>query len=105
MKRNSFFVPGLLALVLAFGLAFSGCDTGNGGEIKNGNPFVGTWRADTTGVEITLNADLTGSYIGQSLTYTYSGDNVTITISGTPAVSGSLANGKLSWGYTLWTKQ
>jgi hypothetical protein len=40
MQKNKFFVLGMLAAVLALGLVFVGCDTGNGGGGGNGNDEI-----------------------------------------------------------------
>jgi hypothetical protein len=50
MKKNKISVFGMLAMVLALGLVFAGCDTGNdgGGQQIDAADLYGNWEATDT---------------------------------------------------------
>jgi hypothetical protein len=52
MKRKHFFVFGMLAIVLACGFVYVGCETGNNGDGGNSR-FNGTWINGILSIEIT----------------------------------------------------
>jgi hypothetical protein len=43
MKKNAFFVAGILVILLVFGLVLTGCDDGNGGGGGCPNPNGTCW--------------------------------------------------------------
>jgi hypothetical protein len=77
--ENKFFL-GMLTLVLVFGMAVGGCDTGNGGETSS---FIGTWIGTLHSRSMTATFTETTWYVGDSMenadgTYTVSENTATL---------------------------
>jgi hypothetical protein len=123
MKRFSF-LSAMLAIVLAFGLAFVSCDndttsSGNTPGGNNSNPFVGTWVGtyQQWDITLTINQDNTFSMTGVpggavSGTYTVNGNTMTLTVLVNPPTDGSpnpstgtLSGNNLVWQGITLTKQ
>jgi hypothetical protein len=104
MKNNKFSVLGMLAMVLALGLVFTGCDTGTGSEDSGvgGNSFVGKWRvgSDAT-ITIEFKTDLTWTWkedgkpqIDSNGTYTANGNSAELTFTTGNSAIEVITNGR-----------
>jgi hypothetical protein len=66
MKKDNFFVLGMLAMVLALGLAFVGCDNGGGGD----EPYDGPKTIKITGFNLDIPVT-TNHKTGESAKFLY----------------------------------
>ncbi|GHU46511.1 hypothetical protein FACS1894200_00190 [Spirochaetia bacterium] len=128
-KENKLFLAGMFGMMLAFGMAFIGCDNGStdlNPEYEEKNPFKGTWVSSEgyTSIWDDLSWQIAQYKDGVGLkgTYTYSGNAATVVYTeisndgvnwraityaeasnytNTAIVSGN----KLTWGATTYTKR
>jgi hypothetical protein len=101
MKKNKVFLAGMVVILLAFGLIFTGCEEA---KEEEKNPFVGTWSgtvrfgsasaaATIIVTDTTWTFNCPDAYMSETGTYTWSGNTATLKQSGatfgTATISGS----------------
>lgn len=111
-KRKIWF--GMLVIVLVFGVAVIGCDTGNGNGSAS-NPFIGTWTGydpDFERIRVVVgNSTWTVSWpdhptwviagiYTNSGTYTYTGNNATLFVEGIAIGTGTVSGNTLTLIFT-----
>ena len=119
MERKNFFMVGILAMVLVFGMLVVGCDdssndTGSNDNGSEKNPFIGTWRSPEgggyyvlvfTGSDWTITSP-TGNV--ESGIYTWLPGQTSITMMMTKGGNGqynvSISGNTLSFGSRTYTK-